>query len=344
MLFSRSAGESKRAFTIFGKVPSRTDFLAVQASHPTVKDLDRLVQGVMTVMAGSHEWKQHFDAIPAVDLLWRSPTGADVFVGVLLPSQDAAGRRYPLLGGLVLPGDEAARYGPLLLLGAELLCSRLRDLLRLAREDVAGLAELRDYLAEQASKKGMDLLEPALLEEIYNKFINEEGVLELGRPAGETSPATVLRRTVLHLLFTRNQGLEGREEEKKYLVFPLSLEPGKSMLHASVWMDLLALLVDPSSRCPWGQNALFHPMDGAPCLFMHPGRPSALAGSGMLGGKRLQWNHFNLQSGTGALHLHPLYPEISTQMDRFLTSPTHKIVDLKRFVGETVRQLVLSSS
>jgi type VI secretion system protein ImpM len=344
MLFSRSAGESKRAFTIFGKVPSRTDFLAVQASHPTVKDLDRLVQGVMTVMAGSHEWKQHFDAIPAVDLLWRSPTGADVFVGVLLPSQDAAGRRYPLLGGLVLPGDEAARYGPLLLLGAELLCSRLRDLLRRAREDVAGLAELRDYLAEQASKKGMDLLEPALLEEIYNKFINEEGVLELGRPAGETSPATVLRRTVLHLLFTRNQGLEGREEEKKYLVFPLSLEPGKSMLHASVWMDLLALLVDPSSRCPWGQNALFHPMDGAPCLFMHPGRPSALAGSGMLGGKRLQWNHFNLQSGTGALHLHPLYPEISTQMDRFLTSPTHKIVDLKRFVGETVRQLVLSSS
>jgi type VI secretion system ImpM family protein len=344
MLFSRSAGKSKRFFTIFGKVPSMTDFLAVQASHPMVKDLDRLVQGVMTAMAGNHEWKQQFDAIPAVDLMWRSPAGPEVFIGVLLPSQDAAGRRYPLLGGLVLPGGEAARYGPLLLLGAELFCSRLRDLLCRAREDAAGVAELRDYLAEQASGKGMDLLEPALLGEIYNNFINEENALELGRPAGEASPATALRRTVLHLLFSRSQGLEGRDEERKYLVLPLSLEPGKSMLHASVWMDLLALLADPSSQCPWGQNALVHPMDGAPCLFMHPGRPSALAGAGMLGGKRLQWNHFNLQSGTGALHLHPLYPEISTQLDRFITSPAYKIVDLKKHIGETVRQLLLSSS
>jgi len=236
MLFSRSAGKSKRFFTIFGKVPSMTDFLAVQASHPMVKDLDRLVQGVMTAMAGNHEWKQQFDAIPAVDLMWRSPAGPEVFIGVLLPSQDAAGRRYPLLGGLVLPGGEAARYGPLLLLGAELFCSRLRDLLCRAREDAAGVAELRDYLAEQASGKGMDLLEPALLGEIYNNFINEENALELGRPAGEASPATALRRTVLHLLFSRSQGLEGRDEERKYLVLPLSLEPGKSMLHASVWI------------------------------------------------------------------------------------------------------------
>jgi type VI secretion system ImpM family protein len=309
-----------------------------------VKDLDRLVQGVMPIMAGNHEWKQHFDAIPAIDLLWRSPTGADLFVGVLLPSQDAAGRRYPLLGGLVLPGDEAARYGPLLLLGAELLCFRLRSLLRRAREDAAGLAELRDYLAEQASNKGMDLLEPALLGGIYNNFIKAESVLELGRPAGESSPATVLRRMVLHLLFTRGQGAEGREEEKKFLVLPLSLEPGKAVLHATVWMDFLGLLVGPSSQCPWGQNALLHPMDGTPCLVMHPGRPSALAAAGMLGGKRLQWNHFNLQSGTGALHRHPMYPEISTQLDRFLTSPAYKILDLKQIIGETVRQLLLSSS
>ena len=229
MLFSRSAGKSKRAFTIFGKVPSMTDFLAVQASHPTVKDLDRLIQGVMTVMAGNHEWKQHFDAIPAIDLLWQSPTGPEVFVGVLLPSHDAAGRRYPLLGGLVLPGGEAARYGPLLLLGAELLCSRLRNLLLRAREDPAGLPELRDYLADQASDKGMDLLEPDLLGEIYNKFINEEAVLELGRAVSETSPATALRRTVLHLLFSRGQGPEGREREEIPRPPP---QPGAGQIHA----------------------------------------------------------------------------------------------------------------
>jgi len=76
------------------------------------------------------------------------------------------GRRGPALpppGGPGAPGGEAARYGPLLLLGAELLCSRLRGLLGRAREDAAGTAELRDYLAEQESEKGMDLLEPALL-------------------------------------------------------------------------------------------------------------------------------------------------------------------------------------
>ena len=53
MLFSRSAGESKRLFTIFGKLPSRTDFLAVQASHPVVKDLDRLLDLVETEPPGS---------------------------------------------------------------------------------------------------------------------------------------------------------------------------------------------------------------------------------------------------------------------------------------------------
>jgi len=183
------------------------------------------------------------------DLLWRSPAGAEVFIGVAPASQDAAGRRYPLLAAWCSRGARPPGMAPSCCWGPN--CSAPGCAACSARPgDAAGLPELRDYLAEQESEKGMDLLEPALLEEIYNNFIKRSRRAGTGRPAGEASPATALRRTVLHLLFTRGQGPEGREEEKKYLVLPLSPEPGRSMLHASVWMDLLASWRTPPPSAP----------------------------------------------------------------------------------------------
>jgi len=149
-------------------------------------------------------------------------------------------------------------------------------------------------------------------------------VLELGRPAGEASPATALRRTVLHLLFTRGQGPEGREEEKKYLVLPLS--PGAWQIHAP--RPACGWTFWPSWRTPppvpLGPECLLHPMDGAPCLFMHRAVPPPWPAPACKWGRQaVQWNHYNLQSGTGALHLHPCIPRFPPSWTDF--SPVRPI-------------------
>lgn len=92
----------------FGKIPSTGDFVTRRLPEPFREAWDRWLQ---QALAGSRErlgedWDRRYLSMPA----WRfllSPgmAGAGGWAGVLVPSVDAVGRRYPLTLACALPGE-----------------------------------------------------------------------------------------------------------------------------------------------------------------------------------------------------------------------------------------------
>jgi type VI secretion system protein ImpM len=92
----------------FGKIPATGDFITRRLPEPFREAWDRWLQ---QVLAGSRErlgagWDECYLSMPA----WRfllSPgmVGAGGWAGVLVPSVDAVGRRFPLTVACALPGE-----------------------------------------------------------------------------------------------------------------------------------------------------------------------------------------------------------------------------------------------
>lgn len=81
----------------FGKLPGSADFIAHNASHKDIRELDGWWQRALNRMAERDEdWQAHFDALPLCFFHYRASGGAWL-MGAMAPSQDASGRRYPLL-------------------------------------------------------------------------------------------------------------------------------------------------------------------------------------------------------------------------------------------------------
>lgn len=107
-----TAVAARPRFGLTGKLPAHGDFIR-RGTLPGsfMKPWDAwLEQGLTTARAaiGTERWDTTWDAAPA----WRfalpaGRCGPDAVAGVLLPSRDAVGRRFPLT--LAAVGDEVAR-------------------------------------------------------------------------------------------------------------------------------------------------------------------------------------------------------------------------------------------
>lgn len=124
-----------QGFGAFGKMPSLGDFFHVNAPAGFVRPWDDWLQGAMisAAEAGQGDWDAQYMSAP----IWRfslSPglAGAAKIIGVLMPSVDRVGRRFPL----VLMGA-VDREGPACLdhFTEDATYARLEDVALAALED-----------------------------------------------------------------------------------------------------------------------------------------------------------------------------------------------------------------
>lgn len=82
-----------------GKLPLHGDFIRFNASAPEVKELDLWVQeGIVSAYEElDGKWSSTFDIAPVQNFVYCSPHTGKVVAGVLKPSVDKAGRRYPFM-------------------------------------------------------------------------------------------------------------------------------------------------------------------------------------------------------------------------------------------------------
>ena len=137
-----------QGFGAFGKMPSLGDFFHLNAPAGFVRAWDDWLQGAMMAaqQAGGEAWDAQYMSAP----IWRfalSPglAGAGKIMGVLMPSVDRVGRRFPL--ALMAPLD---RDGPVALdhLSEDATYERLEDLALATLEDDMDRARLEGALAD----------------------------------------------------------------------------------------------------------------------------------------------------------------------------------------------------
>lgn len=99
-----------------GKLPLHGDFIRYNAGSPEVHELDHWVgEGIVH---GYHElgasWDRTFDAAPRGSFVYISPKTRRVITGIMRPSVDKAGRRFPFMVYALLEGAVPATDLPYL--------------------------------------------------------------------------------------------------------------------------------------------------------------------------------------------------------------------------------------
>lgn len=157
-------------FGLFGKVPQKRDFLAVNLPDAILHPFEKWLQ---TSLAASREvigrrWEEYYLVAP----IWRFWIGSEVFgagcAGAMAPSVDAVGRYFPL--ALVHWSGTDAGVPPPLLAPHEEWYARLdaRLLQALSETHPGYLASLLDGL-EAPAAPGLDKAEPPSSRGIFRR-------------------------------------------------------------------------------------------------------------------------------------------------------------------------------
>jgi type VI secretion system protein ImpM len=165
------------AFGAYGKMPSLGDFFRLHAPPGFVEPWDGFLQS--TILEAQAALGEGFDTAFMSAPIWRFTLAAGLAgprpaMGVVMPSVDRVGRRFPLT--LVVPLDERAAPA----------ASHFREGPLFARMETLALAMLDDGASR-----------PAL----------EEGLAALAPPAPATDP--VLRSSSGTLVLSQGEGIEG---------------------------------------------------------------------------------------------------------------------------------------
>ncbi|MBB5017722.1 type VI secretion system protein ImpM [Chitinivorax tropicus] len=91
----------------FGKFPSRGDFVKSTAGGPILQVFDQWISQAIDMITPDPNWKAAYDATPPLRFAFLGSRLQLVVTGTLMPSQDASGRRYPLVLATKLETDSA---------------------------------------------------------------------------------------------------------------------------------------------------------------------------------------------------------------------------------------------
>ncbi|NNE52762.1 MAG: type VI secretion system-associated protein TagF [Sulfitobacter sp.] len=173
---------SGRGFGAFGKIPATGDFFRINAPPGFVGPWDEWLQ--RCIVSGAHTFGEKWDELYMSVPIWRfclSPglAGEAKILGVLMPSVDSVGRRFPLTLAAALPKE-----GPLLLdhfLNSDLF----------ARLEEIALATLEDGASSDALAKALEEA-PDPLQQPHARFSHIDGATSVERAKTQTELLALL--------------------------------------------------------------------------------------------------------------------------------------------------------
>jgi type VI secretion system protein ImpM len=218
----------------FGKIPSSDDFISSPRSdHRLVRRLDRWLAECMARLAEHPGWQAAYDATGPFDVLAAATASGSLAAASCLPSQDRAGRRFPLLACLRVrsrtpisfAASSPASLGP--------IWSRLQDdLAQLHGIDDAG-PMLRTMSTAPVSLPIGAIQAAASL----NEYLSAESVANLDKLLAAAGHDT----QVMHVLAALHPLLRAVAEQPdagihRGLVLPLPADPLRRTRVAAFWM------------------------------------------------------------------------------------------------------------
>jgi type VI secretion system protein ImpM len=218
----------------FGKVPSTDDFISSPGSdHRLVRRLDRWLAECMARLAEYPGWQAAYDAAGPFDILAATTMSDSVAVASCRPSQDRAGRRFPLLACVRVRSRTPILFAASAPASLAPIWSRLRhDLSQLHSVDDTGPTLRAASTSAVSLPGGADRTEAAL-----NDYLATESVASLDALIAATGHDT----QVLHVLAALHPLLRAVAAQPdagihRGLILPLPADPLRRPRVAAFWM------------------------------------------------------------------------------------------------------------
>lgn len=229
----------------FGKLPCRGDFVRSATSPALIQSLDRWLSSGIELMADDAHWKQMYDQATSTRFVMLGAQRAAAVAGFLVPSADAAGRRFPFLVATTLE-IESGQLGlsPLMLEPVWSRLALLGNAARHARTDAATV------LADLHSAQSPVPRAAAQTREDYRRFLEHTTLASVSRELQSAhGPGVDFRQALLALgLLLQPLLSSGAQAVDKGLLLPLPAdEPFRSCV-AAFWLDLVACFVVRTSH------------------------------------------------------------------------------------------------
>lgn len=341
--FNRTETPLAASYTLFGKLPNRADFVRVNANHPVALEFDGLIQRAAERMAGE----------PGTDAGCASPSGPVDFqyvshdqryimLGVLMPSRDQAGRRYPLVAAAILPGEAVDGYWPVSPIAYEVFFDGLREQVANAVDNSVEALSCRQFLETSLRTYEAADDDLALARSVVERFMSIEPARRMADLLAAAPCPASLQQALLNVAFYQAylRRFDNRASNQLFL-FPLSGNKGEQGLMASSWLSMLsALWTATDLGLPWRGSYLFirRPGEGAQ-LVASVGRLPDSFSSVMLGAAIERPMLLDLGAEHDAWKSHRMYAESAYALGRILADPDCRLSMLCSFLGDMSRQL-----
>ena len=340
--FNRTETQTSTSYTLFGKLPNRADFVRVNATHPVVLEFDGLIQNALEQMAGEAGVLERAEANGPVDVLYVSNDLRQVMLGVLKPSQDQAGRRYPLVAAVILPFESIEACLPVAPIAYEVFFDGLRDQVANAVENSVEALSCRLFLesnlrAYEAADDDLDLAQS-----VVDRFMSIQPVSLLGDLLQATTFRASLQQALLNIAFYQAhlRRFDNRATNQLFLL-PLSNNKGEQSLIASAWLTILsALWWETESGHSWrGSHLFLRRPDESAHLITSIGKTPVSFAKVMLGGDVSDPMVLDLGTPNEAWMSHRMYAEASYALGRILADPECRLAALCSFLRDMSREL-----
>lgn len=340
--FKRAEAGMHATYALYGKLPNRADFVRVNADHATATEFDDLIQRTFERLAYQENWEQYYDTGAPVEFQYVSRDQRHTFLGVLAPSSDQAGRRYPLIAGAILPSESIVGYAHVAPIAYEVFFDGLREQVATAVENSVEALSCRQFLESQLRANDTAAADLDLAKSVVLRFMQTTTVATLNALlVNEAFPAG-LEQALLNLAFYRAFLRRfDNSATNQLILLPLPNGKGERALIASAWLSILNVLWQgPKNSDPWRGNYLILEQESARMtLAACFGKVQERFTTIMLGGALDAAARLDLCSEQDAWKNHRLYAEVSYALGKLLAEPGLSLHDLCEFLMDVGRKL-----
>ena len=339
--FRRIEAEAAGTYALYGKLPNRADFVRVNAHHPAIVGLDELIQRTLERLSFSQGWAESYDRCGPSSFQMVSGDQRHTLIGMLAPSHDQAGRRYPLMAAAISPSEVLAGHASIAPIAHEVFFDGLHDQVRNAIDNSVEALSCRQFLESQSHLNDLVAADLELATSVVNRFLSTEPIAHLNDLLMEGGSGG-LEQALLNLAFYR--AFLRRFDNiatNQIIVLPLPDTNGEQALIACAWLSVIeALFGSNNSGTAWrGNYAILRTSQGKTVLLTSFNTMHDKFAMLMLGGTSDASMVLDLRNEHEAWKNHRLYSEVSYALARLLSNRSLPVRDLCQFLQDVEQRL-----
>lgn len=334
LTFARGT-ESNATYTILGKLPGRADFLRINASHPVAQEFDDLLAHGIDSASAMPGWSEHYGQSGPSDFFYTSRDGRHAFIGAMHPSRDSAGRRYPLVAGVIVPSESVVDCLPVLPIAYELFFSGLREQLASGIENSVEMLACRQFLETQLSNNQHANADLDLARELLARFQQVQPASSLEKLHGNTRGSGALERALINIGFALELSRRFNSPTLQQLVtLPLPDSAAEDSFFSASWLMIYLAFARQLFKGAIPSYFVTR-IAGKTCFSVVPGQVPARFIPTLLGAPLDPLCALDLDAPNPPWAAHRLYAEASYLLGRELLDPQATV----RRVIELIAQL-----